>query len=113
MYSNLDLSTIGLITMIVIAIIPTCMLVYVANLYPRYRKTEDTIVEDFKEWKSDSLKTKSIKVAVSCILWTSTLLIYFAVSFLTFAWYATWIIFLAAACIQAIIELLFRLKEMK
>jgi O-antigen/teichoic acid export membrane protein len=112
-YSPLDLSTIGLAVMIFLAIIPTCMLVYVSNMYPRYRKKEDTIVEDFKEWKSDSVKTKSIKGAVTCIVWTSTLLLYFAVSFATFDWYATWIIFIAAACVQAIVELIFRLKELK
>ncbi|MDF2484899.1 MAG: hypothetical protein K0R46_1067 [Herbinix sp.] len=113
MYSRLDLALIGMATMVFIAIIPTCMLVYVSNLYPKYRRTEDTIVEDFKEWKSETKKAKSIKVAISCIVWTSTLLLYFAVSFATFAWYATWIIFIAAGCVQAIIELVFRLKEMR
>lgn len=113
MYSRLDLSLIGLASMILISIIPTCMLVYSANIYPKYRRTEDTIVEEFKEWKSETKKQKSIKGAVSCIVWTATLLIYLAASFATFAWYATWIIFIAAACVQAIVELIFRLKEMK
>lgn len=111
--NRIDFSLVGLILMIIVAIIPTCMLVYVANLYPPYLKTEDTIVEDFKEWKSVSKKSRSVKGAVICVLWTSTVLVYFAVSFITFAWYATWIIFLAAVCLQAIIELVFRLKEMK
>jgi hypothetical protein len=113
MYSRLDLALIGLATMIFIAIIPTCLLVYAANIYPKYRRTEDTIVEDFKEWKSETKKAKSIKGAVSCILWTAALLLYFSISFATFAWYASWIIFVAAACVQAIVELIFRLKEMK
>ncbi|MDF2904869.1 MAG: hypothetical protein K0R34_190 [Herbinix sp.] len=113
MYSRLDLALIGLATMIFIAIIPTCMLVYASNIYPKYRKTEDTIVEDFKEWKNETKKAKSIKGAVSCVLWTIALLLYFLISFATFAWYASWIIFVAAACVQAIVELVFRLKEMK
>ncbi len=113
MYSSLDLSLVGFAAMIFISIIPTCMLVYAANIYPKYRKTEDTIVEEFKEWKSESKKAKSVKGAVSCIIWTATLLLYFAVSFATFAWYVTWIIFVAAACVQAIAELIFRLKEIK
>ncbi len=113
MYSILDLTLIGMATMVFIAIIPTCMLVYAANMYPKYRKTEDTIVEEFKEWKSETKKTKSIKGAVTCIVWTATLLLYFAASFATFDWYITWIIFIAAACVQAIVELIFRLKEMR
>lgn len=103
----------GLVLMLLLATIPTCMLVYVNSMYPKYRKTEDTLVEEFKEWKSDSMKNKSIKNAAIWVVWTFVILIYFAVSFLTFAWYATWIIFLAGACIHAIVELLFRLKELK
>ncbi len=113
MYSPLDLSTIGLAVMVFIAIIPTCMLVYVSNMYPGYSKKEDTIVEDFKEWKSSTARTKSIKNAVTSIVWTLTLLLYFIISFATFAWYSTWIIFIAGACVQAIVELAFHLKELK
>ncbi|MBP1754668.1 MAG: hypothetical protein H6Q59_1066 [Firmicutes bacterium] len=113
MYSPMDLSTLGLITMIFIDIIPTCMLVYVSNLYPKYQRKEDTIVEDFKEWKSENKKARSIKGAVSCIVWTLAVLLYFIISFATFAWYVTWVIFIAAGCAQAIVELVFRLKEMK
>ena len=112
-YSSVNITFIGFILMLLIASIPTCMLVYVGSRYPRYKKTADTVVEDFKEWKSDSLKKKSVKNASLLVAWTFVILIYFAVSFLTFAWYATWIIFLAGACIHAIIELMFRVKEMK
>ena len=112
-YSSVDITTIGFILMLLLAIIPTCMLVYVGSRYPQYKKTADTVVEDFKEWKSDSLKKKSVKNASLLVAWTFIVLIYFAVSFLTFAWYATWIIFLAGACIHAIIELMFRVREMR
>jgi hypothetical protein len=100
----------GLIIMLLIDIAPTCMLVYQFSLYPGYIKRNDTVVEEFKEWKTKNTKTKSIKLSASMVLWSFTLFIYFAVSFTTFAWYITWIIFLVAICIQAIIELLFQLK---
>jgi hypothetical protein len=108
-----SITVFGYIITLLVATIPTCMLVYVNNIYPKYKKTEDTLVEDFKEWKSDSMKRKSVKNAVFWVIWTFVILIYFMVSFLTYAWYATWIIFLAGACIHAITELLFRLKELK
>ncbi len=110
---RIDMTAMGIVLMLLIDIIPTCMLIYIGARYPKYMRKEDTIVEEFKEWKSDTLKNKSIKSAALAVLWTFILLIYFAISFLTFAWYATWIIFVAGACLHAIVELLFRLKEMK
>lgn len=110
---RVSMATTGLILMLLIDIIPTCMLIYIGARYPKYMRKEDTIVEEFKEWKSDTLKNKSVKNATFAVLWTFIILIYFAVSFFTYAWYATWIIFLAGACLHAIVELLFRLKEMK
>lgn len=111
--TRVDLAAIGLIIMLLIDIIPTCMLVYISSTFPKYKKQEDTVVEDFKEWKSGSVKTKSVKSAINSVIWTSTVLLYFAISFATYAWYATWIIFLVALCVQAVVELLFRLKEIK
>jgi len=112
-HTSIDLPLLGFLIMLFIDIIPTCMLVYVSSVYPHYRKQDDTVVENFKEWKSEANKSKSIKGAVITVMWTLTVLLYFAISFATFAWYASWIIFLVAICAQAVIELVFRLKEMK
>ena len=103
----------GLIIMLLIDIIPTCMLVYMYSLYPKYVRRDDTLVEEFKEWKVKNTKTKSIKISVSLILWSLILMIYFVVSFLTMKWYITWILFLVAICIQFVILLLFQLKGSK
>ncbi|MDF2510297.1 MAG: hypothetical protein K0S04_163 [Herbinix sp.] len=112
-YSNVNITSLGLILMLLLAMIPTCMLVYISSMHPKYRRTEDTVVEEFKEWKSSTVKTKSVKSATICVAWTFIILIYFVVSFATFAWYASWIIFLAGACVHAILELVFRLKELR
>lgn len=111
--TSIDLTTVGFILMLLLDIIPTCMLVYVGSMYPKYKRKEDTIVEEFKEWKSSSQKTKSIKNSVLFVAWTFIVLLYFVVSFATYSWYATWIIFLVGICLHAIIELLYRLKEAK
>ncbi len=112
-YSNVDITSLGLILMLLLAMIATCMLVYISSMYPKYRRSEDTVVEEFKEWKSSTVKTNSVKSATICVVWTFTILVYFVVSFATYAWYASWIIFLAGACVHAILELVFRLKELK
>ncbi len=101
----------GAIIMLLIYIIPTCMLVYVYSLYPKYARSNDTVVEEFKEWKVKNTKVKSIKTTVSLILWSFTLIVYFGVSFITMAWYITWILFLVAICVQFVVTLVFQLKE--
>ncbi len=111
--SNLNLYIIGLIIMILIDIIPTCMLVYASCMYPDYYKKDDTIVENFKEWKSETKKLKSIKGAVLCVLWAAAVLLYFGISYSTWSWASTWMIFLVAVCGHTVVELLFRLKELK
>jgi len=104
---------IGFMIMILIDIIPTCMLVYVSNVYPKYNRQADTVVEDFKEWKSETKKSKALKNSIISVLWTLTVLLYFAISFATWSWQVSWIIFLVAICAQTVIGLVFRLKEIK
>lgn len=106
-----DFSFVGLILAAAICIIPTCMLVYAANMYPEYQKRENSMVESYKEAKYLNNKDKSVKEAVSAIIWSLVLIIYFLISFTTMAWYITWIIFPIGACVQAIAELLFSLKR--
>lgn len=103
----------GVIVMLLIDIVPTCMLVYSASLNTVYVKKEDTLVEDFRQWQSGTYRNRSIKTAASLVLWTGTVVLYFVLSYATWAWYATWIVFPAALCGQMIILLVFRLKENK
>ncbi len=111
--SNVSFTSMGLVLMLLIDIIPTCILVYINSMYPKYTRKSNTVVEEFKEWNDSTRKVKSIKGTVIFIGWTFIVLLYFIISFSTFAWYVTWIIFLAGICVHAIIELIFRLKEMK
>ena len=113
MGGHFDYKMLGFILMIIIDIIPTCMLVYISTMYPKNSKDGITVVEEFKEWNSSNKKKQSIKGAVSAVLWAAAVLFYFAISFVTYDWYITWIVFLIALCLQAVIELVFRLKESK
>lgn len=113
MGGHFDYVMFGFILMIVIDIIPTCMLVYISSMYPKNRNQGITVVEEFKEWNSSNRKNRSIKGAVSAVLWAVTVMFYFAVSFTTYDWNITWIIFLIALSLQTVIELVFRLKESK
>lgn len=57
--------------------------------------------------KEENTVAKAIKEIAAII----TCLIYFAVSFATFAWHITWLIWVAYGLIEAIIDLIFKLKE--
>jgi len=72
------------------------------------------VVEEFKEWSNDNKKAKSVRGgAISSLVWTLTILIYLLLSFWTGAWYITWILFLVAVCIEAVVTLVFRIRELR
>lgn len=111
--SMIDYTLLGLIIAGAICILPTCMLVYSANMYPDYskKKNQDSIVENYKETVHEQNKSKAIKSSISVIIWTLTLVVYFLISFITMAWYVTWVIFLIGACVQAIAECDFTVEK--
>lgn len=91
--------------------IATCILIYYFLSIPKYKKQEETLVEDFKEWKIAKDKNKEIKKAISSILWTLIVIIYLLLNFLFDAWHITWIVFLIGALIDEVVKLIYKLKE--
>ena len=65
-----------------------------------------------KKIKKKKKKDKTLK-GVCDIVGLLGVIIYLLVSFLTGAWHITWIIFLIIGLIEAIIKLLFNMKEDK
>lgn len=98
--------------LLIMAALATCILVYVGAAYPKYRKQEDTMVEEFKEWSQNTKQKKAIRSSVTTIIWMVVLILYFVISFATMAWYITWVMFLVGACAQAICTLIFNLKDL-
>ena len=106
-----NLTSLGFVLALLICIAPTVMLVFAVNMYPDYTKMEkDDMVELYKEAKYNSNKQKAVRRSINSIIWTMTLILYFIISFTTNDWEITWIIFLIAACVQAIVKLIFELK---
>lgn len=96
---------------VVLCIPPTCMLVYAAQMYPDYHRKENTLVENYKEAVHARNKEKSIKASISSIIWLAVLIFYFVISFMTSKWEITWITFLVGGCGQAILVLVFSLRQ--
>lgn len=105
----------GIVLAGLICIAPTIMMVYAANMYPDYsKKNEDMdMVEEYKHAKLRSSRDRAIMGAISSIIWTLALVLYFIISFTTSAWYITWVIFLIAACVQSVAVLIINLRKEK
>jgi len=89
----------------------TGLLVFNYMTKPRYFKESDSMVEEFREWRSDTQSRKALRRAISSALWAVIVAIYFIVSFGTHAWHLTWIIFILGAAAEAFINLFFTIKK--
>ncbi len=106
-----DFGLAGLALAIMLCIPPTCILVYAANMYPSFRKSEESLVELYKEAVHENNRDKALKLSASAIIWTATLILYFLISFVSMRWDMTWILFLAGLCAQAILCLVMSIKR--
>lgn len=101
----------GFVLAILLCIAPTVMLVYAANMYPDYNRKEDPdMVEQYKEAKYGRYKEQAVRRSINSIIWSVSLILYFVISFASYQWHLTWIIFLIAFCLQAIVKLIFELR---
>lgn len=103
--------TIGIVLMFVFVAVATALLIYNGVTREKYVKADDTMVEEFKEWKQNSRKKDQAVGAITGSLWLIAVCVYMVVSFATGAWHITWIIFLIAAAVSSIIRGAFMLKK--
>ncbi len=104
-------SAFGISLMFLIIGIATAILVYLAASKPKYMKVEETMVEDFKEWKAEKSKTKNLRNTISTLLWILITIIYLIISFAFGIWAFSWIIFIVGAAIEQIIKLIFEIRK--
>ena len=102
---------IGIPTLFIMVAAATGLLIYNNMTKPRYEKESDTMIEEFKEWKSENKDRKTMRSAISSALWTTIVVLYFIISFTTHAWYITWIIFIIGAAIESFINIFMNLKK--
>lgn len=105
-----DIALLGLALAIIICIVPTVLLVYASNLFPKGYKSIDRREEEWLSGKQQK-DYKALRKAINSIVWTLTLVLYFIISFSSGAWYITWVIFLIAGCVESIVQLVFSMKK--
>ena len=111
-FENFGNEDFGVILMFIFIAAATGLIIYTNMTNPKYKKQDDTIVEDFKEWQSTKSRNyrayKAAKSAISAI----TVAVYLLVSFMTLQWWITWIIFLIGGAIEKAVKAYFEIKEM-
>lgn len=93
----------GSVFLILIAI-PTAALVYNYMSQPRYRRQDDTIVEEFKEFTDNASRNKQAWKSLLGAYWCMVTVLYFFLGFFFHAWAWSWLIFILAAAVQQIIK---------
>lgn len=101
----------GVIGFLIIITCATGILIYNSMTKPKYIRKEDTMVAEFKEWQTNRANQKSARASISVALWSIILALYFIISFTTGAWHITWVIFIIAVAVEALINIFTSLKK--
>ena len=101
----------GVVIMFVMIAIATGLIIYNSMSKPKYLKKDQTVVEEFKAWKANSVEKNALYKSICGAMWSIIVVIYFIISFMTMAWHITWVIFLIGSAIQGIIHAIFELKK--
>ena len=94
---------IGVVLMFVMIAAATGIIVYRSTLN---RKNND----DEEKAENKKNENPTLKAAKSCV-WAVAVIIYFVISFLSSAWYITWLVFPITGAITDVIEACFDLKD--
>lgn len=103
--------SLGIGIMFLMIAVATGILIYVNMTKPSYKRKEESMVEDFKEWQSQTEADRRARKAINSCLWALAVLCYILVSFTSGAWHITWVIFLLAAAVEEIIKAIFELRK--
>lgn len=103
----------GVILMFVFCAVATALLIYNTMSRPRYHRLDDTMVEEFKEWKHRQAAgddDRQLCNAIISIFWILLIAVYLLVSFLFGIWAYSWILFIIGAAVSQIINTVFKLR---
>jgi magnesium-transporting ATPase (P-type) len=96
---------------LVLIAIPTAVLIYNFMSQPRYRRRDDTLVEEFKEFTENASRDKEAWKSLIGAYWCLVVVVYFAIGFFLHAWAWSWLIFILAAAVQNIVKAALALRK--
>lgn len=104
---------IGILVMFLLIAIATGLLIFNHMTRPTYVRTEDTVVEEFKEWRVKNNRQRDVFQTFRGAYWSLVTALYLLLSFLLRIWAFSWIIFIIAAAVENIIRGILQLREDK
>ena len=103
--SELNRSTLGLCCALVIIAVATVMLLLGSKKESAEEKHEENVMKEILT------PHQELKKSISKLIGTVALVAFFVISFLTGAWYITWLIFPIAAAVKGLVNAILDLKE--
>ncbi len=100
----------GLMLLFILVAAGVGLIIFTNISMPNYKKSDETMVEDFKEWRSKNQYKQSSYKAFASAYWMLVVTTYIIISFLTSAWHITWIIFIIATAIKNIVKGMLELR---
>lgn len=94
----------GIASMFLFIALGTGLLIYTHASKPKYLKEEETMIEEFKEWKSKKNRNKGVEEGLTSAFWLIVVVIYLYTSFTYGNWSYSWLIFLIASALFNIIK---------
>ena len=101
----------GPVLLFVFCAAATGLLIYNGMTRTCYRKADDTMVEQFREWKDRNDSRTQICGAIAGAVWALAVVAYFLISFFTQAWHITWLLFPIAGAATAVVKAAFDLTR--
>jgi hypothetical protein len=106
-----DQDVLGLMMMFLFIAVATGLLIFNQASKPKYVKDDETIVEEFKEWKAAKDKDRALFAALNSAFWLIVVAVYLFVNFMYGWWPFSWILFIIAAALQNIARAIFTLTR--
>lgn len=104
-------SVLAAVPMFVLISVGTGLLIYNGMTKPNYYPSDETMVEEFKEWRTKSNNDKVAYKSFMSAYWMIIVGVFLIISFCFDAWGFSWIIFILGAAGIHIISGIIQLKE--
>ena len=102
--SEMGKATLGLCGLLAIVAVATVLIILGSKKEPETEEWEETRKENLTP-------QQELKISISKLIRAIALVAFFVISFLTGAWYITWLVFPIAAALNKLIEAILDLKE--
>ncbi len=101
----------GLLLMLTLIALAAGLRVYIGLMRPKYTRADESMVEEFKEWRATTSSRKQAYKSFKSAYWSLVVAVYLLLSFLFGVWAFSWIIFIIAAAVENIVKGILELRS--